>query len=119
MPITSSFAKWYGDQCLPDVLLKTGASHVESDRERFTLFGEVFAQLPCCLDQNRVLFIDNRLAQAHAARAVVFPQYRHQSLVACDQLQLSDRRFDRLTGEIHSCTLSVMFPSAAQRCCAA
>src|SRR5499425_273114 len=70
LAIASGFAKWDGTQCLPYVLLKAGTSHVERYSEMISLAGKVFAQLPFCLNKNRMGLILERLTQPHATGIV-------------------------------------------------
>ena len=83
LSVASRFTEGYGEQCLPYIFLKLSAAHIESDRKLLAFPGEVFAQLPLCFDENRVLIILNQIAEAHTARAVIFsPQNGGEALVA-------------------------------------
>src|SRR5580698_9008834 len=99
--IAPGLAEGYGEQGMPYALLKRSASHIESHRECLALAGKILSKLTLGVPENRMSAVFHLFVQANAARLVVFPQNRYQSLVACHQLQSANRRVHRLVCQAH------------------
>jgi hypothetical protein len=99
--VASGFAEWDREKSVPNIILETGASHVEGDGEGFSASSKIFAELTLGLDKDRMMGIPAKLAKTHATRWIVFPENRHQAIVTCDQLELPDRGWHRLIEKAH------------------
>ncbi len=101
LPVGSCFAEWDSEQCVPEIALKSGASHVECDGECFSASGEIFAELTPGLDKNGLAGLLSELAQAYATRRVIFPENRDQAFVTGDQFKLAHRKWHGFIEETH------------------
>src|SRR6187402_993755 len=99
--VASGFSEGDSEQGFPDIFLKPRPLHVERDGEALSLAGEVLPELALSSKEYGMLLVSLRFGQPHATRTVVLPKKGDEALIACEQLQISDRGFDFLPDEAH------------------
>src|ERR1700744_6451085 len=86
LPIGSGLSIWDSEQRLPDLLLKTRASHVERHRELCSFAGEVLFEFRFGLLKDRLVSVLDEIVKPATTRVLLLPEDGHQSLFAGDQL---------------------------------
>jgi hypothetical protein len=105
--IAARLTEWDGEQGFPNIVLKTRASHVESDGELFAVSGEVFAKLPLGFDKNRMAMVFDEFAQTDPAGRIVFPEDGDQAFVSCDEFELPDWGLHDFVSETHGVSFAI------------
>lgn len=84
--VALGFAEGNLAQAAPDFSLKLGAARFQRQLKAGALAGEVLGQLPLGVFQDRMTRRGYESVELHPLRCFVLPKYRHQRVLARDQL---------------------------------
>src|ERR1700722_534683 len=82
LPIAPRLTEWYGQKSLPKIVLKSRASHVEREQERFALSSKILLQLAFCFAKNGMFSVLDEITQPHSARIVILPENGDETFIA-------------------------------------
>src|ERR1700744_6102833 len=85
LAVGPSLSKWNSKKCLPHLLLKGGASHVQRNSKRLPLSSEVFLEFSFSFNQHWMLRVFRELVKANSAWSFLLPEDRDETFVAGDQ----------------------------------
>src|ERR1700742_4458285 len=82
LPIAPRLTEWYGQKRLPNIVLKSSASHVERERERLALSGKILFELAFCFAKNGMLSVLDEITQPYSVWIVILPEDSDETFIA-------------------------------------
>src|ERR1700733_14752606 len=115
LSVAPRLSKWNGQQRLPNLVLETGASHIQRKGERLPFAREVLLQLTLCFSKDRVIGVFYQFFQSNPARIFRLPKDSRQAFVASHKLQLANRGIGELIPQTHRAFLSLLQSSSREQ----